>query len=78
MECSDPKQRKALSAPGLLATVRASFDKSDSRVREIIDPIDPKALRPAFKKIFASLQRGKALEAYQFYKGAILVSIDGT
>lgn len=137
MDWSNLKERKALSAPGLLATVRTSFEKipdhrngssvthtipdslmsglaifgmkfpsllqfdkmsrsdeyvmrnlkslygltdtpSDTRVREIIDPIDSKAIRPAFKKIFASLQRGKAIETYQFYRGSVLVSVDGT
>lgn len=105
MNYTDPKLRKALSAPGLVATVRASFDKisdhrnssnvtytirdslmsglaifgmkfpsllqfdkmsrsdeyvmrnlktlygltdtpSDTQVRKIIDPIDPKDIRP--------------------------------
>ena len=40
---------------------------SDTRVREIIDPIDSKTIRPTFKKIFASLQRGKAIEDYQAF-----------
>jgi hypothetical protein len=51
---------------------------SDTRLREILDPIDPKSLRRPFKAVFAELQRGKALEAYQFYKGSVLISIDGT
>ncbi len=50
----------------------------DTRMREIIDPVEPSALRAPFKAIFADLQRGKALEAYQFMNGAVLVSLDGT
>jgi hypothetical protein len=51
---------------------------SDSRVREVVDDIDTASLRAPFKKILAEVQRGKDLEAYQFYRGAILLSIDGT
>jgi hypothetical protein len=51
---------------------------SDTRLREILDPIESRDLRKPFTAIFANLQRGKALEPYQFYKGSVLISIDGT
>ena len=35
---------------------------SDTRVRERLDDVDPRSIRPAFKNIFASMQRGKVLE----------------
>jgi hypothetical protein len=51
---------------------------SDTYMRERLDLIDPKLLRPAFKKIFSLIQRGKDLESYQYFDGYHLVSVDGT
>ncbi|MDO8465417.1 MAG: transposase [Gallionella sp.] len=50
----------------------------DSQLREILDRVAPRTLRPAFKALFAQLQRGKVLEAYQYLGGYYLVSVDGT
>ena len=50
----------------------------DTRLREILDPIDPNHLRPAFKALFARLQDGKALLPFRFIDESYLVSIDGT
>jgi hypothetical protein len=50
----------------------------DTYLRERLDPILPEKIRPAFKSIFALLQRGKALEPYQYFEGAYLLSVDGT
>lgn len=51
---------------------------SDTRLREILDLVDPSQLRPAFLAIFRALQRGKALEQFVFHEGAYLVALDGT
>ena len=51
---------------------------SDTRVREVIDEINTANLRAPFKKLLAEVQRGKDLEAYQYYRGAVLLSIDGS
>ena len=129
------KLRKKLSAPGLLGTVRKSFDAiadlrregapisladalmsglavfslkypsllqfdrqrndpaeahnlrtlygveqvpCDTHMREIIDEVGPSSLRPAFKAVFSSLQRGKGLESYQYLGDYYLLSVDGT
>src|SRR5216683_850110 len=50
----------------------------DTHMREILDPISPKALRPVFKSVFRQLQRGKALEAMAFLDGHYLLALDGT
>ena len=34
----------------------------DTHMREILDPVSPKWLRPVFTSVFRQLQRGKALE----------------
>ena len=51
---------------------------SDTYLRERLDELDPKFIRPAFKKIFSSLQRGKCLEEFVFLDGRYLLSLDGT
>jgi hypothetical protein len=50
----------------------------DTRMREILDPLDPDQLRPLFADVFHQLQRGKVLEPYAFYRGGYLLSLDGT
>jgi hypothetical protein len=51
---------------------------SDTYLRERLDELDPMFVRPAFKKIFAELQRGKCLEQFEFLEGSYLLSLDGT
>ena len=36
----------------------------DTQLREILDPLDPRQLRPAYTALFAKLQRGKGLAPY--------------
>jgi Transposase DDE domain len=50
----------------------------DTHMREILDPVSPKVLRPVFKSVFRQLQRGKALEAMTFLDGHYLLALDGT
>src|SRR5262245_61322697 len=50
----------------------------DTHLREILDPVSPKVLRPVFKSVFRQLQRGKALEAMTFLDGHYLLALDGT
>ena len=50
----------------------------DTPMREILDPVSPKVLRPLFKSIFRQLQRGKVLEAMMFLDGHYLLALDGT
>jgi hypothetical protein len=50
----------------------------DTAMREILDPVKPKYLRPLFKDIFRALQRGKALEEMVFVEGYYLLALDGT
>ena len=50
----------------------------DTQMREILDPVAPKWLRPVFRKVFRQLQRGKALEPMVFLDGHYLLALDGT
>ena len=51
---------------------------SDTQMREILDPVDPALLRPAFNDVFRQLQRGKVLEPFIFHEGGYLLALDGT
>lgn len=51
---------------------------SDTQMREIIDGIETKKLRKAFKLLFSFLQRGKVLESYRVLNDYYILSGDGT
>ena len=50
----------------------------DTALRERLDRVAPRQLRAAFKRVFALLQRGKALEGFTGVDGHYLLSVDGT
>lgn len=50
----------------------------DIYMRERLDELDPREIRPAFLSVFSALQRGKALEKYRFLNGKYLLLSDGT
>jgi hypothetical protein len=50
----------------------------DTHMRDILDPVSPKWLRPVFTSVFRQLQRGKALEPMAFLDGHYLLALDGT
>ncbi len=50
----------------------------DTQMREILDPVDPALLRPAFRALHSTLQRGNALKNFAWDDGKYLLSIDGT
>ena len=50
----------------------------DTYLRERLDMIDPVNLRPAFKQLFAKVQRGNELKRFQFMDEYYLLSVDGT
>ena len=50
----------------------------DTWMRERLDEGEPSSLRKVYKRLFAFLQRGKALEPYRYLNGRYLVAGDGT
>src|SRR4029450_208354 len=50
----------------------------DTHMRDILDPVSPKWLRPVVTSVFRQLQRGKALEPMAFLDGHYLLALDGT
>lgn len=69
--------RKVLDQ-NLLNLYHINRPPSDTYLRERLDELDPSFIRPAFKKLFAQLQRGKCLEKFEFLNEYYLVSLDGT
>src|SRR5438876_3918517 len=66
-------------AEGNLATIYGiERVPCDTHIREILDPVSPKWLRPVFTSVFRQLQRGKALEEMMFLDGHYLLALDGT
>lgn len=51
---------------------------SDTYMRERCDEVDPFEIRKVFKTIFACVQRGKGLEAFQYLDQHYLLAGDGT
>lgn len=49
----------------------------DTQLREILDPIPPKEIYPAYRAIFKRVQDANALEQFRFLDG-FLLSLDGT
>jgi hypothetical protein len=80
----------SLKAPSLLAFDKERAEDNlhtmygiervpcDTYMRERLDPLSPKWLRPVFKSVFRQLQRGKALEPMTFLEGHYLLALDGT
>lgn len=50
----------------------------DTQLREILDPVDPDAINPAFNLLHQSIRRQGLLQAYEYIDGCVLVSCDGT
>jgi hypothetical protein len=62
----------------LLSLYHITQPPSDTYMRERLDELDPRFIRPVFKKMFAKIQRGKCLEGFEFFDGYYLLSMDGT
>lgn len=75
------EKRKA-SEPMIRRNLRTLYQvanaPSDTCLRERLDVISPNQLRRPFKKIFAYLQRGKALESFRYLDNHYIISVDGT
>ena len=71
-------KRRAEDAENLKTIYGIARIPSDTSMREILDDMDPEALRPLFKQVFNELQRGKELEKYQYLGRYYVLTLDGT
>jgi hypothetical protein len=51
---------------------------SDTRMREVVDEVDPEEIRPVFKNLFARVQRANVLKDFKLWGEHYLLSVDGT
>jgi len=71
-------QNRKILDQNLLNLYHINCPPSDTYLRQRLDELNPSCIRPAFKKIFAQIQRGKCLEGFEFLNGYYLLSLDGT
>jgi len=71
-------QRRQLDEKNLQMIFGIQHVPCDTRLREILDPMDWEQLRPAFREVFSQLQSNKALQPFRFLNGAYLLALDGT
>jgi hypothetical protein len=74
----DRKRKDSATALNLRNLYRVESPPSDTYLRERLDEVNPDTLRLAFKKVFASFQRGKGLEEFEYMDGYLLLTLDGT
>lgn len=72
------EERRRSDDPNLHSIYKIDKVPCDSQMRDILDKISPKALENSFKDIFRQVQRGKALEQFEYLNGSYLLSLDGT
>jgi hypothetical protein len=51
---------------------------SDTQMRTILDEVDPEGIRPIYKRLLQTLQRGKELEKMRYMGKYYLLTLDGT
>jgi len=73
----DDKRDVAEEMDNIKAVYNVEKVPCDSQLRDILDDVDPKDLRPCFTKLFARLQRGKVLEQMTYFDDYYLLNLDG-
>jgi hypothetical protein len=71
------QSRRTLNS-NLLSLYHITTPPSDTYMRERLDELNPRFIRPVFKKMFAKIQRGNCLKNFEFLEGHYLLSLDGT
>ena len=74
----DFDRRRKEEDPNLKRVFGLSQVPCDTQLRAILDKVNPELLRRIYKRVFARLQRGKALEQMRFLDNYYLISGDGT
>ena len=64
--------------PNIQRIYRIGTVPCDTRMREILDPVDPAEIRSPFTDVFRCLQRGKVLEQFVYWDNCYLLALDGT
>ncbi len=72
----DRKRQDQATEHNLRDLYHVTTPPSDTYLRELLDEVDPDTIRPAFKKLFASFQREKGVEQFEYLDGHVLISVD--
>ncbi len=72
------EERRRRDAHNLMKIYGIEQVPCDTQMRKILDGVLPESMRPAFRAVFAKLQRGKILEPMVFLDGHYLLNLDGT
>jgi len=65
----DRKRKDQATEHNLRDLYHVNIPPSDTYLRVRLDEVDPDAIRPAFKKLFALFQRGKGIEQFEYLEG---------
>ena len=71
-------RREETTRANLNALYGVEHAPSDTRLRERLNVLDPRHLRPRYQALFGPLQRGKGLEGFAYRDDHYLLSLDGT
>lgn len=69
---------KARGKSNALTLFRVAGIPTENRVRDLLDPLSPRLLDPAFTRLFRLLEEAGALAAYTGVEGMRLIALDGT
>lgn len=61
----------------LKAIYRIQSVPSDTQMRTMLDPLSPAPLRTLFAKLFNKLSEAGVIKEYEYWKGQLVISIDG-
>ena len=51
---------------------------TDNQIRNLLDPVDPKHLRPVFASLLQYLQQRQVLKQFRSFANTLLIALDGT
>jgi hypothetical protein len=51
---------------------------TDNQIRNLLDPVDPKLLWPAYRRTFDYLQKQGVVKRFRSFANTLLVAVDGT
>ena len=51
---------------------------TDNQIRNMLDPVNPKLLRPVFASTFSYLQQHQVIDSFRSFSNTLLLALDGT
>jgi len=73
----EEEMKKKRNFSNLQSLFKVKRIPSDTRMREVVDEVDPEDLRPIFKKLFARVQGANKLKEFKSIQSSYLLALDG-